>query len=269
MSKVVEVFKEDGLKIFPEDRRASSSAVGKVVDLYQNKRSARYLTEPLRAAISRLIPKETILGDALHPVAIPTVNVTQGQPQVFKTRHKAEWQRDWRYKVLDIALATAAAPTFFELAEIGGNLYADGGLVANAPDLIAMHEAEYYFRVPTEAQRVLSIGTTTRSYSLSHAAGRDYGVLDWMQDQRLFSVMISSQQQFVDQLVSHRLGNRYVRIDHEPSQEQAKDLGLDIATVAAQKTLVGLAEKAVTDVLGSALRPFLDHKPQLQIYREA
>lgn len=268
MSKVVEVFKEDGLEIFPEEHRASTSAFGKAVDLYKNKRNARYSTEPLRAAISKLISKETILGDALHPIAIPAVNVTQGQPQVFKTRHKAEWQRDWRYKVLDIALATAAAPTFFELAEIGGNLYADGGLFANAPDLVAMHEAEYYFKVPTEAQRVLSVGTTTKSYSLSHSSGRDYGLLDWMQDQRLFSVMISSQQQFVDQLISHRLGERYLRIDHEPSQEQAKDLGLDVASLAAQKTLVGLAEKAVTDIIGTGLRPYLNHKPQLQIYRE-
>ena len=75
-------------------------------------------------AITKLIPQDAILGDALHPVAIPAVNVTQGQPQVFKTRHIAEWNRDWKLKVVDIALATSAAPTFFELAEVQGSLYA-------------------------------------------------------------------------------------------------------------------------------------------------
>ena len=196
------------------------------------------------------------------------MNVTQGKPQVFKTRHKREWNRDWKLKAVDVALATAAAPTFFELAEVQGCLYADGGLFANAPDLIAAHEAEHFFEVPADALRILSVGTTTQSYSLSFSSGRAFGIADWMQDQRLFSVMISAQQQFVDQLVSHRLKERYFRIDHEPSQEQAKDLGLDVATDAAKKTLLALAEKAVTDVLTTKLHVFLYHNPQLQLIKD-
>lgn len=167
--------------------------------------------------------------------------------------------------MVDVALATSAAPTFFELAEVGGNLYADGGLFANAPDLVAIHEAEHFFDVPMLSQRVLSVGTTTRSYSVSFGAGRGFGVADWMEDQRLFSVTISSQQQFVEQLVMHRLGERYFRIDHEPSQEQAKDLGLDVASDVAIKTLIALAKKATTDVLGTRLAPYLSHQPQLKL----
>jgi uncharacterized protein len=267
MKDVVQVFQEEGLKIFPPFK-PPSSFIGIGRDVYQHARKPRYSTEPLRTAINRLIDKDAKLGDALHPVAIPAVNVTQGQPQIFKTRHKAEWNRDWKLKVVDIALATAAAPTFFELAEVDGNLYADGGLFANAPDLVAIHEAEHFFRVPVEHQRLLSIGTTTKSYSVSYEAGRQFGLVDWVvEDQRLFSVTISSQQQFVDQLVAHRLGDRYFRLDHEPSQEQAKDLGLDRASEAAQKTLIGLASKAASDVLSTQLLPYLGHEPQLQIVR--
>lgn len=266
MASVVAVFEKNGLNIFPPHKPPGTKS-GKMYDLWSHSRKARYSTAPLRAAINQLIDKDALLKDAIHPVAIPAVNVTQGQPQVFKTRHKAEWSRDWRYKAVDIALATAAAPTFFELAEVGGNLYADGGLFANAPDLIAIHEAEHFFSVPIEAIRVLSVGTTTQSYSVSFGMGRNFGVADWMEEQRLFSVIISSQQQFVGQLVAHRLADRYLRIDHEPSQEQAKDLGLDVATETACKTLKGLAEKAVTDVLGSQLKPYLEHQPQLEIYR--
>lgn len=267
MGSVVKVFENHGLDIFPE-HEPPSTKIEKLTDLWRHSRKPRYLAEPLRDAVAKLIGKDTLLRDAVHPVAIPAVNVTQGVPQVFKTRHKEEWSRDWRYKAVDIALATAAAPTFFELAEVGGNLYADGGLFANAPDLIAIHEAEYYFGVPIDAVRVLSVGTTTKSYSVSFGKGRDFGIADWMEGERLFNVIISSQQQFVDQLVSHRLNDRYVRIDHEPSQEQAKDLGLDVADPTACRTLKGLAEKAVTDVLGSKLKPFLGHRPQLKIYRE-
>jgi patatin-like phospholipase/acyl hydrolase len=216
-----------------------------------------------------LIPAEATLGDAAHPLCIPAVNVTQGRPQVFKTRHIAEWRRDWKFKAVDVALATAAAPTFFELAEVGGSRYADGGLFANAPDMVAVHEAEHFFNVPRDALRLLSIGTTMQKYSVSYSAGRTFGVMDWMADQRLFNVIISSQQQFVDQLVTHRLGESYVRIDHLPSTEQAKDLGLDVATEAARATLLALADKAVTDILGTKLQPFLEHTPQLQLVRDS
>lgn len=267
MEKVVDVFLKRGEEIFPPHKPPTGKlAIG--LDLFKYAKKARYSVEPLREAISELIPKNARLGDALHPVAIPAVNVTQGQPQVFKTRHKAEWNRDWKLKAIDIALAAAAAPTFFELAEVEGSLYTDGGLFANAPDLLALHEAEHFFNVPADAVRILSIGTTTKSYSLSFGAGRNFGIADWMHDQRLFSVMISAQQQFVDQIIRHRLQKRYFRIDHEPSQEQAKDLGLDVATDIAKATLLALADKAVTDVLGTELPQFLSHRPLLHIYKD-
>jgi patatin-like phospholipase/acyl hydrolase len=267
MSKVVEVFEKHGAAIFPP-HEPPTGKVGKGWDLWQHSHKPRYSTAPLREAINLLIDKDATLNDAKHAVAIPAVNLTQGSPQVFKTRHKAEWTRDWKFKAVDIALATAAAPTFFELAEVGGNLYADGGLFANAPDLVALHEAEHFFDIPAEAVRILSVGTTTKSYSVSFGAGRQFGIADWMEEQRLFSVTISAQQQFVDQLLQHRLKDRYVRLDFEPSQEQAKDLGLDVATEVARKTLKALADKATTDILGSKLPPFLAHQPQLQLVKE-
>jgi patatin-like phospholipase/acyl hydrolase len=267
MKDVVKVFEEYGEAIFPPHTSPTSS-IGKAFDLFSHSRKTRYSTDPLKEVISKLIDKNATLNDAVHPVAIPAVNLTQGQPQVFKTRHKPEWTRDYKFKAIDIALATSAAPTFFQLAEVGGNLYADGGLFANAPDLIAIHEAEHFFDVPVNSIRLLSIGTTTKSYSVSFDAGRNFGIADWMEEQRLFSVIISSQQQFVDSLVSHRLANRYLRIDHEPSQEQSVDLGLDVATEVARKTLKGLANKAITDVLGTKLKPYLKHVPQLEIIKD-
>lgn len=265
MKKVVDVFTEHGGAIFPPHTPPEGKwQIG--CDLFKHRNRPRFSSAPLRQAIASLIPEDAILGDALHPVAIPAVNVTEGRPQVFKTRHKQEWHRDWKLKAIDVALATSAAPTFFELAEVSGSLYSDGGLFANAPDLIAFHEAEHYFGVPVDAVRILSIGTTTKSYSISFNAGREFGVADWMQDARLFSVMISAQQQFVDQLMAHRLGDRYLRLDKEPSQEQASDLGLDVATPVAIRTLKALATKATTDLVGNRLDSYLVHTPQLKLF---
>lgn len=266
MSKVVEVFESHGNYIFPE-HSPPNNYLTKGLDLLRYSRKPKYSAEPLKNAIAQIFDNDVTLNDVLHPVAIPAVNVTQGQPQVFKSRHKPEWNRDWKFKIVDVALATSAAPTFFELAELDGNLYADGGLFANAPDMIAIHEAEYFFNVPVELIKLLSVGTTTKSYSISLGAGKSFGIADWMEEQRLFSVMISSQQQFVDQLVAHKLGDRYLRIDKEPSEEQASDLGLDIATDVACKTLKSLADKAVTDILGTDLVSFLSHQPTIKLIR--
>lgn len=262
MTKVVEVFVSKGTKIFPAHEKPKG--MGIVWDLFKYSSKSRYSSEELRKVITELIPAHATLGDALHPLCIPAVNITEGKPQVFKTRHIAEWRRDWKLKVVDVALATAAAPTFFELAEVEGSRYADGGLFANAPDLVAMHEAEHFFDVQKDAFRLLSVGTTTSKYSVSHSAGRNFGVLDWMTDQRLFNVIISAQQQFTEQLVAHRLGENYVRIDHEPSNEQIRDLGLDVATESARSTLMALAKKSTTDILGSKIARFSEHMSQLK-----
>lgn len=268
MKKVVDVFTEFGGTIFPPHAPPKSKwQIG--WDLFSHRNRPRYSSVPLRKAIASLIPEDAVLGDAIHPVAIPAVNVTEGRPQIFKTRHKPEWHRDWKLKVIDVALATSAAPTFFDLAEVSGSLYSDGGLFANAPDMIAVHEAEHYFGVPVDVVRMLSIGTTTKSYSISFSAGREFGVADWMQEARLFSVMISAQQQFVDQLMAHRLGDRYLRLDKEPSQEQASDLGLDVATPVAIQTLKALATKATTDLIGNRLDSYLAHTPQLKLFGKA
>lgn len=266
MKKVVETFVEHGTKIFPlHDKPTAGWRVG--ADILAHRRSPRYESANLREVVLKLLPEDLTLNEAKHACAIPAVNVTKGEPQVFKTRHKAEWTRDWKFKAVDVAMATAAAPTFFGLAEVGGNRYADGGLFANAPDLLAMHEAENYFNVPPEAVRILSVGTTTKKYSLSYGTGTELGVFDWMSDQRLFNVIISSQQQLVDQLMKHKLGNRYVRIDAEPSNEQASDLGLDVASEAARNTLIGLATKCASDLIGNILQPYLKHTPQMTLVR--
>lgn len=266
MQKVVQAFEQSGAKIFPP-REKPKGKLAKALDIYQHWDRPRYTSQALREVITSLIPEDATLNDAIHAVGIPAVNVTSGKPQVFKTRHKAEWTRDWKYKVVDVALATSAAPTFFELAELDGHRYADGGLYANAPDLLALHEAEHFFDVHSTAVRILSVGTTTNMYSLSFESGRELGIQGWMDDNRLFSVTISSQQQLVDQLMQHKLKERYFRLDALPSNEQAKDLGLDVATEAARRTLIALGKKAASDILNTKLAPFLKHEPQMTLVR--
>ena len=178
---MVQTFVDYGEAIFPPKPKGKIAAL---VSFTKRFNAPQYRAEMLREVITKLIDKDATLNDVVHAVGIPAVNVTEGRPQVFKSRHKKEWTRDWKLKAVDVALATSAAPTFFELAEVGGCLYADGGLFANAPDLLALHEAEYFFGVHSEAFRMLSIGTTTQSYSVAFSAGRQFGIYEWMRDVR-------------------------------------------------------------------------------------
>jgi uncharacterized protein len=262
MANVVATFISRGADIFPNDRLSRAS------QFFRKWRRPRYATNALREVIEELLPSSLKLRDAKRPVAVPAVNVTQARPQIFKSRHHENWIRDSKLSVQSVALATSAAPTFFSLAEVDGHFYVDGGLFANAPDLVAIHEAETFYGVTVDAMRVLSVGTTTQSYSLSFANGREYGIVEWMRQNRLFSITISAQQQFFEQIAKHRLGDRFLRIDEEPSAEQAQDLGLDVATPAATKTLTALGAKAATDAFGPRMQAFLRHVPQLQVLRD-
>jgi hypothetical protein len=77
---------------------------------------------------------------------------------------------------------------------------------------------------------------------LPASAGRGFGQRDWLKNSRLPSTIISSQQQLVDFMLKHQLGDRYLRFDEQPSAEQISDLGMDLATESRRKTLLGMAD---------------------------
>lgn len=236
--KIRSAFETNGHLIF-SDRPAPTTRLGRAQDFLRSLFSPKYTAENLRKTIEQVVGPNTTIADLRHPVLIPTVNLTKGRPQVFKTSHHPTFQFDHKLKVVDVALATSAAPTYFPVAEIGDQFFADGGLYANSPDLFALHEAEYFFNVRNEDIWLLSVGTSTTEFSFSHSTGRDLGVWQW--GRRLAQTMISSQQLSVDFIAKHKLNDRYLRIDEVQSREQERDLDLDIATSSAQKTIRGIA----------------------------
>jgi patatin-like phospholipase/acyl hydrolase len=255
-------FEKHGQSIFSA-RPAPQSTVGKLIELWRGLFAAKYKHDGLCRVLEEFIDPSTLLGELKHPVIVPVINLTKGKPQVFKTPHHERFERDHREKVHDVALATSAAPTFFPLAQVRDELFADGGLCANTPDLVALHEAEYFFQIPTEQISILSIGTTTSQFSFSHTIGRNLGILNWFYDTRLISVILSSQQKMTEFMLQHKLGERYVRIDSIQSKAQERDLGLDVATPAAQSTIKGLASAALRESIATPkVREILQHLPR-------
>lgn len=221
---------------------------------------SRYDPAPLRSVIERIVGADARMSDLRRPTIIPAVNLTKGGPKVFKTGHNPRFIIDWQLKVVDVALATSAAPTYFPIHQIGTELFADGGMFANSPDLIALHEAETFLDVKREDVRVLSVGTTTTAFAFSASGGRKLGYYGWLKNERLPSVMIVSQQALTDDMMRHVIADRYVRIDRAQPPDQQAELALDCASPIAKRDLQSAAASSIAEVSSNPmLREILDH----------
>ncbi len=124
--------------------------------------------------------------------------MTTGRVQMFKTPHHERLTEDGRRQAADVAMATSAAPLFFPLAKVGDGFYADGGLVANAPDACAIHEAIHFCVRELKTCGLISIGTTTTGFGLPTSLGVRFGAVNWIKNQRLLAAVFGAQQQIVD-----------------------------------------------------------------------
>lgn len=239
-ARIQSSFVEHGQRIFGNSP-PPTSAWSTFKDLAFRSWRAKHDPGPLRATIEDIVGAETRLGDLKHPVIVPTVNLSTGRPQVFKTPHHEDFRLDQQLKIADVAMAASAAPTYFPLAKVSGALYTDGGLFANSPDLLALHEALRFFGEDENDVYVFSVGTTTSQFSFAHSPTRSLGITQWFRDARLLNVIIGSQQRSTEFMMKHRLGDRYLRLDAEQSKEQERILGLDVATNDAQETIMALA----------------------------
>ncbi|MDZ7854774.1 CBASS cGAMP-activated phospholipase [Sphaerotilus sp.] len=229
---------------------------------------APYSPEPLKQLLSE--PKlfgEQTLGVCKHPVIVPAINYSTGQPQLFKTPHHSSFKRDHRFRLVDIALATSAAPGYFPRHTFNNNQYVDGGLYANAPGLLALHEAQTFLGQPSEAVHMMSIGTMSSKFTADPRRNRSGGTYDWggfhpaNMPKRLFGLSISVQESLSDFMLKHRLGARYVPIDDVLTDERARAVALDIANAPAREVLIGAAsEKSKASLGRDDCQSFLRHR---------
>src|SRR5690606_12077951 len=131
-----------------------------------------------------LLSKDALFGDRLlgackHPVIVPSINYSSGKPQIFKTPHNENFKRDHLYRLVDVALATSAAPAYFPRHTFNNNQYVDGGLYANAPGWLALHEAQTFFGQASDQIHLLSVGTMSSKFTVDPRRNRQGGTYDW------------------------------------------------------------------------------------------
>ncbi|HEV8483289.1 MAG TPA: CBASS cGAMP-activated phospholipase [Blastocatellia bacterium] len=133
-----------------------------------------YQSEALRAALKGKFG-ERKLGESTTRLVIPSVNLETGEVYIYKTAHHPRYERDYRDKAVDVALATAAAPTFFPThRSAAGVPLIDGGMWANNPVGLAVVEAIGVLGWDRAELKVLSLGCTAEP--LNAGLGIRYGL---------------------------------------------------------------------------------------------
>jgi uncharacterized protein len=193
----------------------------------------------LRAALVEMFQTRTI-GESDCLLCIPTYDVTHGTYGIFKFDHpEGQLVRHNKLSMVDVALATSAAPTFFPLAQIGAEhntQYIDGGVWANNPSLVGYLEASRYFVGAGKAYdhlTLLSISALSVGSGKSPGLRRRRSFAAWGAD--LFEPGLVGQSEFADVFMQFLTAEpmnalTYLRIPSPPiSREQARFIQLDLA----------------------------------------
>jgi patatin-like phospholipase/acyl hydrolase len=208
----------------------------------------RYSAASLKKALDDLFGNLE-MKDLKIPVIIPTINFTKGSGQFYKAKTNRSLIHDAHKKVVDVALATSAAPLFFPMHNMENGVHVDGGLFGNSPGLFGVHEAVHFMKAKEKNICLLSIGSLSSKYTVSKGANLNRGLFSW--GANLMKLSIAAQEISFDFLLQHKLGKRYLRIDEILTEELSRDIGLDRASESSRASLLQLAELSTQKFTGN------------------
>ncbi len=140
---------------------------------------ARYHSQPLRKALVATFGVKT-LGESHTRLLIPSLNLETGEVHVYKTAHHPRLEVDYKERAVEVALATAAAPTYFPTYRSAKGIpLIDGGVWANNPTGLAVVEAIGVLDWPRDVIRVLSLGCVTEPLHVGMAQSLPLGLGYW------------------------------------------------------------------------------------------
>lgn len=252
------------------------------VALWQRIRSAgglldaKYTADGLDEALDDYLADCT-LSQLLKPCLITAYDIRRRKAHFFK-QHRAVVSRGNNFLLKDVARATSAAPTYFEVAKIKSLSRSrtqypliDGGVFANNPALCAYAEART-FKVLSHGQAapevctaktmfVLSLGTGKVEHSYTYKEAKDWGPLGWAKP--VLDIMMSGVAETVDYQLAQIFASvgkskQYVRI--EPDLGNANP-DLDDASgknLAALKSAGDECVKENAQILGRVARDLVN-----------
>lgn len=172
--QIVQLYREKGAKIFPRKLPGSTGSKLKgiaslAIDIFRRPAALASGESVLKTALEERLG-DTSMGEVYVSrkiaLAIPAIDIAHHRSWVFKTPHLLGTNhRDDKYKLVDVCLATSAAPLFRSLASIpnpddlaGNSVFVDGGLWANNPVLVGLIDA-LQMAAPDQPIEIFCLGT--------------------------------------------------------------------------------------------------------------
>lgn len=185
-------------------------------------------------------------------LCITATTLHNHEPRVFKTSHLSNnHKRDNNLTLVDACLASAAAPVFLPLSSTNGksnaerHIYADGGLWANNPVVIAITEA-LAMASDTQPIRILSVGTCPPPVGEAPDT-LNRGLKDWKVGVGTLELSMNAQSRAAHYQAEHlvkqlkRFGRdiELYRFHESPlSTDAARSVGLDNASKRGREILI-------------------------------
>ena len=175
-SEILKLYLDHGEAIFPPIRPPFSK-LKSGLRFFHSLTRYQYERGPLERELRKLFGERQI-GDAHCRLCIPAFDGFT-EVHIFKTPHHPDFKLDWREEMVTAALATSAAPTFFSVYRNGERRFADGGVWANNPVMVALVDALSCHDLDRRQVQILSLGCGESEMLISDDQVRLGGLWHW------------------------------------------------------------------------------------------
>lgn len=177
-TEILRFYEADGPRIFSQEVARGTSPLRRLFGHFkQQVRGARQILLPKYDAVALRASLEAVfgdraLGDSQTRLLIPAFDRQRRDIHVFKTAHHQRFGIDWKERAVDVALATAAAPTYLPCHQLSSGVsLLDGGIWANNPVGLAVVEAISTLGWSRDELYVLSIGCSEAAIPIPENSG--------------------------------------------------------------------------------------------------
>jgi uncharacterized protein len=266
--KLVSLYRDEGPRIF----RFTSQRLRSLGGWTGPKHSPAELRSVLEERIG-----QARLKQATRDVVVTAYDMTEREPHFFK-RWRAREDETRNPTMVDAAMATAAAPTYFPSQEIAGSALVDGGVFAANPTIAAITEALKRTTdqpVPVDPHElfVVSLGTGVRESGFPQRRVRGWGKIGWILpkdgEAALLGAVFDGQSDAADHW-AHML------LNHEPGRPAPREAAVGAGpryfrlqtTLPRTVALDDASERSLDELDAAASRLIADSADELETIAE-
>ncbi|WP_416355812.1 CBASS cGAMP-activated phospholipase [Aureimonas phyllosphaerae] len=210
-AEILQLYTDHGGEIFPQvpDAKGLASIWRRSVKIGRDVRRVRYSPRALTEHLEKTFGGD-VYGESERRLVIPTFDA-HTKINVLKTPHHPDFRIDWQNRMVDVALATSAAPTYLPPHRIGTQVYADGGVWANNPVMLGLVDALTCYDLDRHKVRILSLGCGSGELRFTEKQMVRGGQWDW---RNLVSTAMDLSSQSADGQARLLVGaDRFCRLD--------------------------------------------------------